>query len=181
MTPDTISIQSDAAQRDAFLRDQQNAVIARMRADPQKARSTIVTTGRVDAGIACTASQGKFSTVMDFGPGMGGEATGPSPGFHARAAIAGCVAMAIKMLATREGLVLETVEVSVETDFDDAALFGLGSGKASPLETRIAISIRTAEPDGRVRQIVDRALDMDPWFLALRDPQKVVPSVTVTA
>ncbi len=110
---------------------------------------------------------------------MGGGAAGPSPGFFARAAIVGCVAIAVKMLAARRGVAFRTVDVSVEMDSDDAALFGMGTGRAAPLETRIGIDITTDANDSIVRDIVDQALEMDPWFLALRDPQSVVTAISV--
>ena len=72
-----------------------------------------------------------------------------------------------------------SVEVTVETDFDDSALFGLGTATAAPIETRISIAVESDEYETRVREIVDRALAMDPWFLALRDPQKVIARVKV--
>lgn len=166
---------------DHRIREAQTAVIARMTADPDKARSTIRTTGHVGDGLSCQTTQGPFNAVMDLGPGMGGDRTGPSPGFFARAAIVGCVAIAVKMLAAREGLRFESVDVAVETDFDDAALFGLGTGHAAPLMTRVAIEVKTDAGKDVVDQIVDRALAMDPWFLALRDPQAVQTEVAVTA
>jgi uncharacterized OsmC-like protein len=173
----TVTIHADP---DARIRTAQNAVIERMRADPEAARSTIVTTGEIGDGLACHVRQGKFSANLDFGPGMGGTGTGPSPGFHARAGICGCVAMGIKMLAAREGLALRKTHVTVETDFDDAALFGLSMSTAAPVETRVTISIETDEDDVRIRALVDRALEMDPWYLALRDGQKVLRSIATS-
>ena len=172
-------VATDGPDRDAVIRNSQNAVIARMTADPEKACSTIVTSGRIGEGLACTVRQGKFSTVTDLGRGMGGDAAGPSPGYYARVAIAGCVGMGVKMLAAREGVVLRNVEVTVETDFDDSALFGLGTATAAPLETRIGIAVDSDADETLINEIVDRALAMDPWFLALRDPQKVIARVTV--
>ena len=134
-----LKIPVQGTDRDAQIREAQNAVIARMLSDLSKARSTLLTTGRVGDGLACHVTQGRFEAVLDLGFAMGGECAGPSPGFFARAAIAGCVAMAVKMLAAREGFRFDNVDVTVETDFDDAALFGLGSGQAAPLETRIGI------------------------------------------
>ena len=66
-----------------------------------------------------------------------------------------------------------------KTDFDDSALFGLGTATAAPIETRISIAVESDEYETRVREIVDRALTMDPWFLTLRDPQKVIARVKV--
>ncbi|MCB2100079.1 MAG: OsmC family protein [Rhodobacterales bacterium] len=166
--------------RDAVIRDRQNAVIARMQADPEAARSTIVTTAVVGEGLACNVRQGRFSALLDLGPGMGGDAAGPSPGFFGRAAIGGCVAMAVKMLAAREGVRFRRVTATVETDFDDTALFGLGASSAAPTETRVIVTVVTDADPAVVDDIVARTLDMDPWFLALRDPQRVRTTVRTT-
>lgn len=167
--------------RDSVIRDAQNKVIARMKADPEAARSTLVTTGRIGQGLTCAVTQGKFSAVTDLGHGMGGDAAGPSPGFYARTAIVGCVGMGIKMLAAREGLSFHSMTVTVETDFDDSALFGLGSASAAPLETRVNIHIESAEDPAVIRALVNRVLEMDPWFLALRDAQVVRPTLKIDA
>jgi len=165
--------------RDVRIQEAQRRVIDRIRADPARARSTITTTGRVCDGLVCEVRQGKFHTVMDLGRGMGGDASAPSPGFFARAAIAGCVAISIKLLAARESLHFKAVDVDVETDFDDAALYGMGSGNAGPHETRLTIAVKTNEPEARVSEVVDRAIEAAPWFLALRAPQAVTRQVSV--
>lgn len=165
--------------RDAQIRDAQTAVIACMKSDPGKARSTIRTNGHIGEGLACHVTQGRFEMVLDMGRAMGGECAGLSPGFHGRAAIAACVAMAVKMLAARNSVRFEAVDVSVEMDFDDAALFGLGSGNAAPLDTRIAIDVTTDADESTVQDIVDQALAWDIWYLALRDPQQVSTRLSV--
>lgn len=163
-----------AATTDEHIRNSQEKVKARLSADPQAARTTITTTGRVDEGLACHVQQGKFSTVMDMGPAMGGTMRGPSPGFFARSAIIGCISIAIKMKAAQESLDVRSVNVIVETDFDDLGMFGLGSGRAAPLETRINIEIDTPETEDTISELVNWVLTFDPWFLALRDEQSVV-------
>lgn len=175
---DTLTVQ-ETPDREARIRDAQEAVILRMAAAPEQARSTIRTHGAVRDGLTCHVTQGRFAATLDLGPGMGGDAAGPSPGFFARAAIAGCVAIAVKMLAAREGLRFFAVDVDVETEFDDAALFGIGSGSAAPVTTRIAVGIATEADEDAVRDVVARALEMDPWFLALRDPQQVRTTVEI--
>ncbi len=166
--------------RDEVIRQAQNGVIERMRQDLDAACNTIVTTGRVEEGLICHAAQGKYHATMDMGPGMGGDAAGPSPGFFARAAIVGCVGIGVKMMAAREGLVFRSVDVTIECDFDDAALMGLSPRTAAPLETRIRIEIDTDEDRATVQSLVDRALSKDPWYLALRDAQVVQHKVHMT-
>lgn len=159
--------------RDGHIRSSQKQVMDRLSADPEKAVVTLAMSGTVDDGLACHVTQGKHRATMDMGAAMGGEARGPSPGFFARAGIVGCVAIATRMAAAREGLVFRSVQVDLEMESDDLALFGLGGGNAGPLETRITLRIDTEEPDDVVSDLVNRVLEMDPWFLALRDPQKV--------
>jgi uncharacterized OsmC-like protein len=117
---------------------------------------------------------------MDMPGIMGGTATGPTPGFYARAGIAGCLGIGIKMTAINQGLDLTAIDIAIETDFDDGAIFGLGPNTAAPLETRLAITLTSDEPEDALRALVDTAMNRDPWFLALRDAQKVVTDLTLT-
>jgi uncharacterized OsmC-like protein len=167
--------------RDEVIRQAQTAVIERMRQDLAAACNTLVTTGRIEEGLTCHAVQGEFHATMDMGPGMGGDAAGPSPGFFARAAIVGCVGIGVKMTAAREGLAFRSVDVTIECDFDDAALMGLSPRTAAPLETRIRIEIDTDEDRATVQNLVDRVLKKDPWYLALRDAQVVQHEIHMAA
>jgi hypothetical protein len=58
-------------------------------------------------------------------------------------------------------------------DFDDSAIFGMGDASAAPLVTRIEIQIDTDAPSEDLEAVVQAALDADPYYLALRDPQAV--------
>lgn len=171
----------DHKSHDDRIRVSQSSVIARMNADPGACKRTYVTTGRIRAGLACQIEQGPFSVTADLGLAMGGDASGPSPGFYARSAIIGCVGIGIKMLAVREGLVFERMAVTVETDFDDSALMGLGPNPAGPLRTRVIVDIESKDDPARIAEVTNRALERDPWFLALRDAQIVEPHVNVSA
>ena len=151
----------------------QNQFMRELQASPARAVTTSVTRGRVEAGLTCHIQQGRYQVVSDLGSRMGGDGAGPSPSFYARAGIVGCVAIGIKMAAARSGLDLRSVDVAVETDMDDGALFGLGECSAAPLETRIAIAIDTDADAVVVEALVQRVLQMDPWFLAVRDAQCV--------
>lgn len=152
----------------------QRKVIKRMLSNPSAAMSKIVTQGQVGEGLSCTVREGKFTAVTDLGYGMGGNAAGPSPGFYARTAIAGCVAIGVKMAAARDGISFRKVDVTVTSDFDDLAIFGLGDSTAAPVETQILIRVDTDASRQTVSDLIERVLEMDPWFLALRDPQTVV-------
>ena len=159
--------------KDSRIRDAQNRVIDVFKKKQQKALSTNHATATIKDGLTCTFTQGELSAVMDMPEIMGGDAAGPTPGFFARAGIAGCVSMGIKQAAVMDGIVFDTVTVDIETDFDDGAAMGLGASSAAPLETRLAIRIKSSLPELELSALIEKALGMDPWFLALRDAQCV--------
>ena len=160
-------------------RDALKRVIDVFKKRPQKAFSTNQASAVVSDGLECIFRQGDQSAVMDMPQIMGGGDAGPTPGFFGRAAVAGCVAMGIKQAAILAELVFDNVRVDIENDFDDGAVYGMGTCSAGPLETRLAIRIETAVPEAEVTALVENVLQRDPWFLALRDAQVVKPQVIV--
>ena len=167
--------------RNQQIQTAQNQFISELQASPERALTISVTRGRVEAGLTCHIQQGRHHVVSDLGSRMGGDGAGPSPSFYARAGIVGCVAIGIKMAAARSGLDLRTVDVAVETHMDDGAMLGLGDRSAAPLETRISIAIDTDGDAQEVDALVQRVLQMDPWFLALRDAQCVRTQLLIQA
>ena len=70
-----------------------------MKPNPGIAHRTAATTGAIRDGLPGQIRQGKFELFSDLGRDLGGEVIGPSPSRHARAAVASCVAIAIKIHA----------------------------------------------------------------------------------
>ena len=77
------------------------------------------------------------------------------------------------MTAAREGIPLESVDVDVEMDSDDGAMFGLGDNTAAPLKTRLTITLKSPAPWAAVEEMARRALAADTYYLAFRDAQRV--------
>src|SRR5262249_58360458 len=74
---------------------------------------------------------------------MGGNATGPSPGWFFRASLASCCATVIAMRAARLGVNLTTLEVTVESDGDHRGILGLDDRISAGV-----VALRTTVPDG---------------------------------
>lgn len=156
------------------IRAAQDRVAEAFRRKPSVAFSTVRGGASVADGLLCHYRQDSHEAAMDMGTVLGGTGVAPTPGFYFRAAIAGCAAIGIKMTAAREGMDVEAINVDIEMDFDDSALLGMGTNPAAPLETRLVISLKGREDAKTLKAMVDRALAADPFFLALRDSQKVV-------
>ena len=146
---------------------------------PENALNTSKSYAEVTNALVCTYSEGSRKTIMDMPTIAGGNDEGPTPGFHARAAISGCVAIGIKQEAIFRQIKCESIKVELEMDFDDSAMFGIGENTAAPLNTRLLIKIVSEEGQEKLQNLVDRVLETDPYFLALRDSQSVSAELKV--
>ena len=81
-------------------------------------------------------------------PSVGGGNSSASPGWYLRAAEASCVATLIAMRAAHEGVPVEELEVTVDSESDDRGILGVGDDiPAGPLRTRVHVRIRSAAAD----------------------------------
>ena len=140
---------------------------------PSAARSMKRASGRIEHGLVCHARQDSYTATMDMPEPIGGEGSAPPPGFHIRVGLVGCIAIGVKLTGVREGTEIGAIDVDVEMDFDDGAMIGVGDNSAAPLETRVTIAIESPAPWEEVTAMVGRALERDPYFIALRDAQVV--------
>ena len=108
--------------RNAQIRAAQERIVAVFQKKPNAAFSSVRANGHLGDGLTCRVRQGDHEAVMDMGKGIGGDGTAPTPGFFIRAGLVGCVAIGIKLAATREGIAIDSIDVDVEMDFDDGDL-----------------------------------------------------------
>jgi uncharacterized OsmC-like protein len=102
--------------------------------------------------------------VTDMPASVGGGASGPSPGWLFRAALASCNATLIAMNAALEGLELDVLEVAVDGESDDRGILGIDEGvPAGPLNLRVRVRVTApgADPQ-RLRELVVRSTDHCP-------------------
>jgi uncharacterized OsmC-like protein len=147
--------------------------------NPDARLNTSQATAEIKSGLKTYFTQNDRTIIMDMPESVGGDNTGPTPGYHARAAVAGCVAIGVKMTAANAGVVFDHVRVDLEMDFDDGAGFGIGTNTAAPMETRLNIVVTTDQPREIVDELIARALEADTFYLALRDAQVVKTTVSI--
>lgn len=94
--------------------------------------------------------------VSDMSPGVGGGGTAPSPGWLLRAANASCIATLISMRAAEEGVTLDALEVTVDSQSDDYGILGLDETvPAGPLSMRVHVRASSTASDEKVREVVE--------------------------
>ncbi|SDJ45352.1 OsmC family protein [Lutimaribacter saemankumensis] len=165
--------------RDTHAREAQLRAISIYTQRPERAQVVHRGSAAVRDGLSCTYEQDGHRLTLDMPNAIGGSDEGPTPGYFARAAICGCLAIGIKMTAAREGLQLHEVNVGIEQDWDNRGILAMDSVSPVPSETLIAIEITSPEPEATIRGMVTRALGTDPWFLAYRDAQPVSTAVSI--
>ncbi|MBA3875998.1 MAG: osmotically inducible protein OsmC, partial [Anaerolinea sp.] len=140
--------------------------------DPERARSVDVpATARIESGLRVVVDgpNGRHA-VTDMATAIGGAATAGSPGWLLRAAHAACDATVIAMCAAEEGVELDSLEVTVDSDSDNRGLLGLDGAPAGPLVTRVRVRLTaTGVPAERLRAIVERAESRSPVGHAVRN------------
>lgn len=158
---------------DADVQKAQERLISGFHRSPGSALSTKQAGGRLRDGLVCRVAAPGGEVLMDMPEAIGGGGSAPSPGFFVRVGLIGCVAIGIKLCAVREGVVIHTIDVDVEMDFDDGALLGIETNKAAPLQTRLTIAVESTAPREDVMAMVGRALKADPFYLAFKEPQNM--------
>jgi uncharacterized OsmC-like protein len=146
-------------------------------ANPAEARYTdsIATARVVDMEglqVAVDGPDGAQITT-DMPESVGGANSSASPGWFLRAAEASCVATMIAMRAAHQGVALDAIEVTVDSESDDRGITGAEeSVPAGPISTRVGVSISGAADEETLREIVSWAVDHCPVTDAV---QRAIP------
>ena len=114
-------------------------------------------TARIEQGLRCRVEgPDGASIITDMPEGIGGGNAAPSPGWLMRAAHAGCEATLIAMRAAYEGVALDDLTVTVDSESDDYGILGLDSQiPAGPLSASVRVKISAAGADAdKLRAIV---------------------------
>jgi uncharacterized OsmC-like protein len=130
---------------------------------PSLGHGTATTTVRIADGLRCEIEEGPWRLTADMPPPVGGSASGPTPGVLGRAALGSCLAIGYVLYAAKEGVPLSGVEVEVEADYDDGALFGVADVAPGYLDVRYAVTVFSDAPESDVLRVLDAADAHSPY------------------
>jgi len=132
--------------------------IKALKARPTIGRGTAATTVKVRSGVTCEIEDGPWKLIADEMPGDGGAGLGPDPGVLGRAALGSCLAMGYVMWASQMDIILDSVEVTVEADYDANGMFGIDdSAHPGWHAMRYTAKIASPAPESRIREFVEFA------------------------
>jgi uncharacterized OsmC-like protein len=127
---------------------------------PEKAKSTdAAATAVLEQGLRFRVDGPATSLTTDMAKSVGGGASGPTPAWLMRAALAACDATLVAMEAARDGIELTDLEVSVESQSDFRGVLGVDpTVQPGPLSIHVGIRVTAANAtDEQLRAIVERA------------------------
>ena len=109
-------------------------------------------------GLRCRLEGPTGELTTDMATSLGGAASGPSPGWLMRAALASCDATIVAMEAARAGVELTHLVVSVVSESDNRGVLGVGDAVPGPLSVRVRIELAAGNAtEDELRELVHRA------------------------
>jgi uncharacterized OsmC-like protein len=148
---------------------------------PSRGRSTRLSRTRLRQGLSCEVEEGPWKLVTDMPKAAGGGGTAPTPGVFGRAALGSCLAVCYMMYAAKLGVPIDVIEVEIEADYDDGALFGVGDSPAGYFEVRYAVTVQSPASEQDVLRVLDEGDAHSPYLDVFRRAQPCRRTVRVVA
>lgn len=148
---------------------------------PSLGRSTGVSRARIRHGLTCQIEEGPWKLVADMPAQVGGDAAAPTPGVLGRAALGSCLAIGYMMRAAKLGVPITALEVEVQSDYDDGALFGVSDSPPGYLEVRYTVTVESVAPESDVLRVLDEGDAHSPYLDVFQRAQPCKRSVRIVS
>lgn len=120
---------------------------------------------RVTNGLTCEIREGKWTFIADMPEQAGGNGKGPAPGVYGRAALGSCLAIGYVMKAAVMDIPISSLEVEIQADYDDGALFGTTDGvPPGYLDVRYIVSVESSASEEDINKLIDDADRHSPYL-----------------
>ena len=124
---------------------------------PSLGLGTGISRAKITNGLTCEITEGNHKLVADMPGSVGGNAAGPTPGVYGRAAFGSCLAIGYMLRASAMNIKIDSLQVDVQADYDDGALFGTSSAPPGYLEVRYKVTVESDAAEDEILQMLDAA------------------------
>lgn len=155
-------------------------IVGELTRDPSLGKGTGSTTARIRSGLTVEIEAGPWKFVADMPKTSGGAQSGPTPGMYGRAALGSCLAIGYAMRAAKHGVPIDDLEVEVQADYDDNAVFGTSDTAPGYSEVRFIVRVKSSAPEADVLRVLDEADRYSPYLDVFRRAQTCTRSVAIT-
>ncbi|MEW6006289.1 MAG: OsmC family protein [Stygiobacter sp.] len=109
---------------------------------------------------------------------MGGSGTLPGPMHYCFFGLASCYTGTFATMAAMLGIKLKKLTTKVEADVNFSKVFGLNDEPIME-EVRVKLTVVSDEPEEKIKQAEELALQRCPVVFTLKNPVKLVPSLEI--
>lgn len=134
-------------------------------ARPDLAQVGNTVSARIEDGVTCKVKAGDHSLTVDLPDGAGGFDRGPTPSELVASALAACIAQGYVATAAHQEIQLDSVEVTVEGEFDARGMYGIDPEiSAGFAKLDYAASLQSPELPERIAELHESVLRHSPVF-----------------
>jgi uncharacterized OsmC-like protein len=148
---------------------------------PSMGLGTGISKARITNGLTCEVTEGEWKFLADMPASVGGDAKGPTPGVYGRAALGSCLAIGYMMRAAKMNISIASLEVEVQADYDDGALFGTSNVPPGYLEIRYSVTIECDAAEETIITLLDEADRHSPYLDVFSRGQKCVRQLNIVS
>ena len=144
-------------------------------------KGTGVSRTRIKNGLTCEIQEANWKFLADMPDSVGGNAQAPTPGVYGRAALGSCLAIGYMMAAAKKNIPVAMLEVEVQADYDDGALFGTSDVFPGYSQVRCIVNIESDAAEEDVLNMLDEADQHSPYLDVFSRGQECKREVHIVA
>ena len=149
---------------------------------PSFGLGTGISRATITNGLTCEIREGNWKFVADMPEQVGGNGAGPTPGVYGRAAFGSCLAIGYIMRAVALGVPINSLEVEVQADYDDGALFGTTENvHPGYLEVRYSVTVDSDASQEDIMRVLDEGDERSPYLDVFSRAQKCIRQVNIVS
>ncbi len=131
---------------------------------PSLGLGTGVSKTRIVNGLSCETIEDDWVFKTDMPEQIGGFASASSPGALGRAALGSCLAIGYMMWASKLDVIIESLEVEIEADYDDGGLFDTSDSPPGYLEIRYLVRIKSLASPNEIENVLNLGDKHSPYL-----------------
>lgn len=130
-------------------------------------------------GLSCEIREGNWVVKTDMPEQVGGNSSAPTPGVYGRAALGSCLASGYMMWASKLNIPIDSLEIQIEADFDDAGTFGTSDVFPGYSEVRYHVKIKSSVSSQEIKTFLDKADKHSPYLDVFSRAQPCVRTIEI--
>jgi uncharacterized OsmC-like protein len=153
-----------------------------LKSKPSFGLGTGLSRSTVTDGLTCQVKEGNWTFFVDMPEQAGGNGVGPTPGVYGRAALGSCLAIGYVMRAAAMGIAIRHLEVEVQADYDDGALFGTTTNiPPGYIEVRYSVKVDSDAPEEKIVEMIETADQRSPYLDIFARAQNCKRTILITS